>query len=91
MEVSTSMEHRTGTDPEQDLERTGDELEERLGRLDDHIGEAQQEAKARAEDEDPFEDAAGDWEETDDDAGGEDPEAFEDPEVLQEDEEDDSI
>jgi hypothetical protein len=84
MEVKPSMEHRTDTDPEQDLESTGDELEERIERLDDHIGEARQEAKARAEDEDPFEDAAGDWEETDDDAGGEDPEAFDDPEVDEE-------
>ena len=83
------MEHETRTDPEQDLERSGDELEERIDRLDEHIGEAKQEAKARAEDEDPFEDAEGDWEETDDAAGGEDPEAFDDPEVDEElDEED---
>jgi hypothetical protein len=74
------MQQETHTDPEQDLERTGDELEERIERLDDKIGEAHQEAKARSEDEDPFEDTAGDWEDTDDDAGGEDPEAFDDPE-----------
>ena len=42
------MEHRTDTDPEHDLERTGEELEDRIERLDDHIGEARQEAKARA-------------------------------------------
>jgi hypothetical protein len=75
------MEHETRTDPEQDLERSGDELEERIDRLDEHIGEAKQEAKARAEDEDPFDDTAGDWEDTDDDAGGEDPAGFDDPEV----------
>ena len=84
------MEH-SATEPERDLERSGDELEERIERLDEEIGEAQNEAKARSEDPDPFEDAAGDWEDTDDDAGGEDPEAFDDPEVVEEleDEEDD--
>jgi hypothetical protein len=81
------MEHRIGTDPEHDLARTGEELEERIERLDDHIGEARQEAKARAQDEDPFENAAGDWEDTDDDAGGEDPEGFDNPEDVEEDEE----
>jgi hypothetical protein len=74
------MEHETRTDPEQDLERSGDELEERIERLDDHIGEAKQEAKARAEDEHRFDDPEGD-EDTDDDAGGEDPAGFDDPEV----------
>ena len=87
-EVSTSMEHSTSTDPEKDLERTGDELEQRIEGLDDHIGEARQEAQSRAEDNNPLEDEAGDWEDTDDDAGGEDPEAFDDPE-LDEDVEDD--
>jgi hypothetical protein len=79
------MEHRTTTDPDSALERTGDELEERLETLDDHIGEARQEAKARSEDPDPFEEAAGDWEDTDDDSGGEDPEAFDDPESDEDD------
>jgi hypothetical protein len=79
-EVEITMQQETHTDPEHDLERTGDELEERIDRLDDKIGEARQEAEARSEDEDPFEDTAGDWEDTDDDAGGEDPEAFDDPE-----------
>jgi hypothetical protein len=74
------MEQRTHTDPEHDLERTGDELEERIERLDDRIGEARNEAQARSDDPDPFEDTAGDWEDTDDDAGSEDPEAFDDPE-----------
>jgi hypothetical protein len=88
MEVSARMEHSTDTDPEQDLERSGDELEERIERLDEHIGEARQEAEARSEDPDPVEDTAGDWEDTDDDSGGEDPEAFDDPENVEEDEED---
>jgi hypothetical protein len=74
------MQQRTHTDPDHDLERTGDELEERIERLDDEIGQAHHEAEARSEDPDPFEDAAGDWEDTDDAAGGEDPEAFDDPE-----------
>jgi hypothetical protein len=74
------MEQRTHTDPEHELERTGDELEERIERLDGEIGEARNEAQARSDDPDPFEDTAGDWEDTDDDAGSEDPEAFDDPE-----------
>jgi hypothetical protein len=81
------MQQPTHTDPEHDLERSGDELEERIERLDDEIGEAHQEAKARSEDPDPFEDVAGDFEDTDDDAGGEDPEAFDDPESDEEPEE----
>jgi hypothetical protein len=81
------MEHRTTTDPEEQLERTGDELKERLEKLDDHIDDARQEAKARREESDPGEGVAGDWEDTDDDAGGEDPEGFDDPEAEDEDEE----
>jgi hypothetical protein len=83
------MNQRT-TDPDHDLERTGDELEERLDRLDEDIDESHKVAKARAEqDEDPFEDVAGDWEDTEDDAGGEDPEGFDDPERLDEDDDED--
>jgi hypothetical protein len=77
------------TDPGHDLEHTGDELEERIERLDDHIEESRKEATARSEEnEDPFEDVAGDWEDTDDDAGGEDPEGFDDPENVDDDDED---
>ena len=83
------MQHRTGADPDHDLERTGDELEERIHSLDDHIDDARQEARTRAEEQDPFEDVAGDWEDTDDEAGGEDPEAFDDPELDLEDEDED--
>jgi hypothetical protein len=78
----------TGTDPDRDLERTGDELEERIDHLDDQIDEARKEAHTRAEEQDPFEDVAGDWEDTDDDSGGEDPEIFDDPELDDEDDED---
>jgi hypothetical protein len=80
------MDQRT-TDPENELEHTGDELEERLDRLDDKIDESKKEASARSQqNDDPFEDAAGDWEDTDDDAGGEDPEGFDDPEADEDDE-----
>ena len=78
------------TEPERNLKQTGDELEERLDRLDEHIDESRKEATARSEqNEDPFEDVAGDWEDTDDDAGGEDPEGFDDPEA--DDDEDDEF
>jgi hypothetical protein len=76
------MERRTGSDPEQDLERAGDELEERIDELDDRIDDARQEAKARHEDTDD-----GDLDEGDEEgsAGG-DPTSFDDPESIDEDE-----
>jgi hypothetical protein len=77
------MENRTTTDPDSALERTGDELEERLETLDDHIGEARDEAKARHEDADPSGDN-GDWDEDDD--GGSDDADFDDPEAEDEEE-----
>ena len=78
------------TEPERNLKQSGDELEERLDRLDEHIDESRKEATARSEEnEDPFEDVAGDWEDTDDAAGGEDPEGFDDPEA--DDDEDDEF
>jgi hypothetical protein len=77
------------TDPDRNLEQTGDELEERLDRLDDHIDESHKAATGRSEeDADPFEDVAGDWEDTEDDAGGEDPAGFDDPERVEDEEED---
>ena len=82
------MQHQTGADPDHDLERTGDELEERIEHLDDQIDEAHREARMRAEEQDPFEDVAGDWEDTDDAAGGEDLEAFDDPEFDDDEDED---
>ena len=83
------MDQRT-TDPDQHLERTGEELEQRLDRLDDDLDDARKEASARSEqNEDPFENAAGDWEDTEDDAGGEDPEGFDDPERIADDEDED--
>lgn len=77
------MEPSTKVDPERALERTGDELEERLGRLDEHIGDARQAAQSRREEADPAAQAAGDWEDTDDDSGGDDPATFDDPDQLE--------
>ncbi len=60
-------------DPATSLEREADELEHRLGKLDDHIADAEKAAEVRREDLDP--DVAGDWEDTRGTAGqGEDPE-----------------
>jgi hypothetical protein len=76
------MEHDTSTNPEQDLERTGDELEERIGRIDEQIDDARGEAKARHEDTDTY----GDDDAEDDDG---DPASFDDPDAVDEDDEDD--
>jgi hypothetical protein len=81
------MERRATTDPDRDLARSGDELEERIDQLDEHIDDSKRELRARREDSDPGEDLAGDWEDTEDDAGGEDPAAFDDPDALDEEEE----
>jgi hypothetical protein len=78
------MEQRT-TDPDHDLERAGDELEERLDRLDGEIDETKKVAAARSEaDEDPFDDADDDA----DDEDGDDPAGFDDPEADEDDEDD---
>ena len=53
------------TDPERDLERDISELEERVDGLDESIREAKDHANVDA--------IAGDWQGTDDQAGGEDP------------------
>jgi hypothetical protein len=81
------MERSTSGDVEGDLERTGDELEERLGRVDDQIDAAKQEASTRSEDTDAGDEVVGDWEDTDDDSGGEDPSQFDDPDADEEDDE----
>jgi hypothetical protein len=51
------------TDPEQAIERDTAELEERIERLEGHIGETH----------DGLQKIVGDWDQTDDQAGGEDP------------------
>jgi hypothetical protein len=52
-------------DPEQALEQLGDELDERVHKLEDSIDKAKEAATA--------EELVGDWDQTDDQAGGEDP------------------
>jgi hypothetical protein len=62
-------------DPERSLRRSGDELEERIERIEQHLADAKHGLRDRKEDAGrPVEDVAGDWEATEDDAGGEDPE-----------------
>ncbi|MFL5845693.1 MAG: hypothetical protein ACJ762_13470 [Solirubrobacteraceae bacterium] len=53
------------TDPEQSIERDIDELDERIDKLEGSIGEAKDASTA--------EELVGDWDQTDDQAGGEDP------------------
>jgi hypothetical protein len=69
-------------DPEEQMQRGADELEERLDHLGEDIDDARRELRARQEDADIGEDVAGDWEDTDDDTGGDDPTAFDDPEDV---------
>lgn len=52
-------------DPEQAIERDISELDERVERLEDSIDEAKEASTA--------EELVGDWDQTDDQAGGEDP------------------
>ena len=80
------MERSTSGDVERDLARSGDELEERLGHVDEQIDAAKQEASTRSEDTDAGDEVIGDWEDTDDDSGGEDPSQFDDPDADEDDE-----
>lgn len=52
-------------DPEQAIERMTEDLDERIEQLGDHIQEAKEASTA--------EELVGDWDQTDDQAGGEDP------------------
>jgi prefoldin subunit 5 len=64
-------------DPQEALERTADELEERTERLSEHLDEARDKLEERAAEARRLgeaEDVAGDWQDADDQAGGEDPE-----------------
>ncbi len=64
------------SDPEKAIERDADELEQRVERLGEHIDEAKDHLEQRAKDAQRLgqaEDVAGDWDQTDDQAGGEDP------------------
>ena len=84
----TMAETKPGERIERRLQHDADELDERIGRLDDHIGEAKRKAVARQEEGSPFDEAAGDWDDTEpEDSTGEDASAFDDPEADDEDEE----
>jgi hypothetical protein len=74
-------------DPAKNIEADADELEERIEKLDSHIGEARENAATRARDAGPAEDAAGDWEATEGGPLGDDAEGFDDPESEEEEEE----
>jgi hypothetical protein len=82
-----SVEPKTG--PEEQLQRGGDELQERLHHVDEDIDAAKRQLRARREGDGPLAEVAGDWEDTDDDSGGDDPTTFDDPEAEDEDEDDD--
>jgi cellobiose phosphorylase len=77
---------RSTSDVEQGLQREGDDMENRLEQLDEHIDEARDQAQARTGDSDTWDETAGDWEDTDDAAGGEDPSEFDDPDAAEDDE-----
>ena len=67
---------RTEDDPDRALERLGDELEERKQRLDDQLDEAREllaDRTAEARHLGEAEELVGDWNDADDDAGGDDP------------------
>ena len=83
----TMAETKPGERIERRLQHDADELDERIARLDDHIGEAKRKAVARQEEGSPFDEAAGDWEDTEPaDSTGEDASAVDDPEADEEDE-----
>lgn len=61
-------------EPEEQLERTGDELEERLSSLDENLDDARQKADERRRAHEGLEEGAGDWEDTEGNVQGADPE-----------------
>ena len=68
-------------DPEQKIEADADELEERIGKLDDHIGQAKQAADERPGENPSLADGG------DDDDGDTDSDGFDDPEAEEEEDE----
>jgi hypothetical protein len=87
------MEPDTRTDPDRDLEKTGDELEERLGRLDGTLGDAKGEAADHRDHAESLEAAAAkgddeDDEDADDDDSSPPPGGFDDPDADDEDDDD---
>jgi hypothetical protein len=85
--MTSDTEHTTTEGPEREMERGAEEPEEGIERLGEHIEDAEKATERRAEV--VGEGVGGDWEDTDDDAGGEDPSGFDDPESDEEDEEED--
>jgi hypothetical protein len=79
MSPDTDTELQRRDDADGGLEATGDELEERIEKLDEHIDEAKKGLRARAEDADD--------DELEEEDGDEDPLAFDDPEADEEDDE----
>ena len=76
-------------DPQRALSHDADELEQRIDELGEHIEGSREELRARREDADVARDVAGTWRDTEDEAGGEDPATFDDPDRIDGDEEDD--
>jgi hypothetical protein len=65
---------RPDRDAEQQLEHTADELEHRIGRLDEHLDQTKQKAQERRAEAEASRQVAGDWEGTEPDRpGGDDP------------------
>jgi hypothetical protein len=77
MSPDTDTELERSKDAEDALEAQGDELEERVGVLEEHIEDAKTGLRARRED--------ADEEVDDEDSGDDDPLAFDDPEADEED------
>jgi hypothetical protein len=70
-------------DPEEQLEHDAKELDERIDRVETHIGESRGKLKDRQEDAADWDDETADDSE-EDEAGGENPAGFDDPEGLDE-------
>ena len=82
-----NLDTQRGEAAERAMERGADELEHRLDRLGGDIDDARQQLRARQDDADLGEEVAGNWEDTEDGTTGEDPAAFDDPEVAEDEEE----
>jgi hypothetical protein len=84
-----AMESDTRTDPDTQLERSGDELEERIEKVDGHIDEANAGAERHADHAESVEAAAAkgdDEDDEDDDSSSSSPAEFDDPDAEEEEE-----
>ena len=83
------MEPDTRTDPDRELERAGDEFEERLEKVEGNIDDAHAEAADQRDHTQSIEAAAkqGDDEDDEDDGGASAPAEFDDPDAEEEEEE----